>query len=416
MNRCTLCGGPLGSDGRCRDCGLDNTKNDKKYRLNTHNEKTARLHHGDCEDNLNTDHGWSSPAAKKGKPGKAAEKKASAIPNEKRVTGKTAAKTNGEKDSYEQFGTVRKNTKKVKERHATGTVKKKRGPLSRVARWIIILYLINFALSAVFGVIEDADLSGSEIADFLENIFGEMDFESGWEDDISVTVDEVSIGEEEQKDVMEAPEEKMWDTQDEGYFEAELSLGIYTAGYDIPAGTYQVYCPEESAWLHWQNPSDDYSQYECLFSKEEQENYQEVSDDGTCPYFEYSGLIDLEEGGVIYVQDTYCDLLLRGIGDGRDSLKEHEPQMLAENVMLENGMEAGKDFEAGVYDLVLNGEDIGVSITIHIEESDSTYYIYLMEGCETFYHFPFTDGNKIELEVYGADVAENECVKLVPSY
>lgn len=415
MNRCTLCGGPLGSDGRCRDCGLDNTKNDKKYRLNTHNEKSARLHHGDCEDNLNTDHGWDSPE-KKTKTGKEAKKASAAIPNGKRVTGKSTAKTNVEKDSYEQFETVRKNAKKIKERHATGTVKKKRGPLSRVTRWIVILYLLNFVFSAVFGVIEDMDFSGSELSDFLERILWEEEYDSDWEDDVSVSMDTVPIEEAKPEKSQTAPEEKLWDTQDKGYFEAELSMGIYTAGYDIPAGTYQLYCPEESAWLYWQNPSDEYSQYECLFSKEEQEYYREVSDDGTCPYFEYSELIDLEEGGVIYVQDAYSNLLIRGIGDGKDSLKEHEPQMLAEHVMLENGMEAGKDFESGVYDLVLNGEDIGVSITIYIEESDTTYYIYLMEGCETFYNFPFTDGNKIELEVYGADVEEKECVKLVPSY
>lgn len=174
MNRCTLCGGPLGSDGRCRDCGLDNTKNDKKYRLNTHNEKTARLHHGDCEDNLNTDHGWGSQAAKKVKSGKAAEKKVSAIPNEKRVTAqstvKTAAKTNSEKGSYEQFGTVRKNTKKVKERHATGTVKKKGSCLSKLIKWFIILYLVNFLLSGVFGAIESADFSTNQVSEVIERI------------------------------------------------------------------------------------------------------------------------------------------------------------------------------------------------------------------------------------------------------
>lgn len=160
MNRCTLCGGPLGSDGRCRDCGLDNTKNDKKYRLNTHNEKTARLHHGDCEDNLNTDHGWDSPAVRKGKSGKAAGKKGTDIPDGKRMTGQSAAKTNREQEDYEPFGTVRKNTKKMKERHAAGTVKNKRNLPARVLRWIFIIYLINYVLSAVFGMIEHMDVSG----------------------------------------------------------------------------------------------------------------------------------------------------------------------------------------------------------------------------------------------------------------
>ena len=32
--RCTLCGGKLDSHGVCKECGLDNNKNDKNYRVN----------------------------------------------------------------------------------------------------------------------------------------------------------------------------------------------------------------------------------------------------------------------------------------------------------------------------------------------------------------------------------------------
>ena len=32
--RCTLCGGKLDSNGICKECGLDNKKNDKNYRVN----------------------------------------------------------------------------------------------------------------------------------------------------------------------------------------------------------------------------------------------------------------------------------------------------------------------------------------------------------------------------------------------
>ena len=39
MERCTLCGGRL-KDGRCLDCGLDNTKNDKKYNFTERAERT----------------------------------------------------------------------------------------------------------------------------------------------------------------------------------------------------------------------------------------------------------------------------------------------------------------------------------------------------------------------------------------
>jgi hypothetical protein len=46
--QCFLCGGTL-RNGRCTECGLDNTKNDRKYQLNTHNESGAHFHDGGCE-------------------------------------------------------------------------------------------------------------------------------------------------------------------------------------------------------------------------------------------------------------------------------------------------------------------------------------------------------------------------------
>ena len=32
--RCSLCGGKLNSSGICTECGLDNSKSDKNYRIN----------------------------------------------------------------------------------------------------------------------------------------------------------------------------------------------------------------------------------------------------------------------------------------------------------------------------------------------------------------------------------------------
>ena len=32
--RCSLCGGKLNSRGICTECGLDNSKSDKNYRIN----------------------------------------------------------------------------------------------------------------------------------------------------------------------------------------------------------------------------------------------------------------------------------------------------------------------------------------------------------------------------------------------
>ena len=52
MERCRLCYGRV-VNGRCVDCGLDNSKSDKNYRLNTHNPKSVRMHGGDCDAHVN---------------------------------------------------------------------------------------------------------------------------------------------------------------------------------------------------------------------------------------------------------------------------------------------------------------------------------------------------------------------------
>ena len=41
--RCTLCGGKLDSNGICKECGLDNKKNDKNYRVNQSSFPGTRL-------------------------------------------------------------------------------------------------------------------------------------------------------------------------------------------------------------------------------------------------------------------------------------------------------------------------------------------------------------------------------------
>lgn len=86
MEDCRLCGGKLNAAGRCTECGLDNSKSDKKYHLNTHNDKGALLHSGDCEDNLNQDNSWGLFI-----PDKKRKKKRQAVPNRPREKEKSRA-------------------------------------------------------------------------------------------------------------------------------------------------------------------------------------------------------------------------------------------------------------------------------------------------------------------------------------
>ena len=50
--RCSLCGGKLNSNGICTECGLDNNKSDKNYRINQSecdHEPLTHVHYGKNE-------------------------------------------------------------------------------------------------------------------------------------------------------------------------------------------------------------------------------------------------------------------------------------------------------------------------------------------------------------------------------
>ena len=49
--RCSLCGGKLNSDMICTECGLDNTKSDKNYRINQSDCDHMPLTHVHDKDN-----------------------------------------------------------------------------------------------------------------------------------------------------------------------------------------------------------------------------------------------------------------------------------------------------------------------------------------------------------------------------
>lgn len=114
MARCTLCGGKVRAGGICQECGFDNSKNDSKYRLNIHNESGMVFHSGDCEEHLNREHERNDGERKKAS-GKAREKE-------------------------------------LKKQRQTGTVKKKH-PVLRLIRWIIVFLVAAQILGGIVGEI-----------------------------------------------------------------------------------------------------------------------------------------------------------------------------------------------------------------------------------------------------------------------
>lgn len=399
MERCTLCGGKL-ANGRCTECGLDNTKNDKKYRLNAHNEKESRFHSGDCEDNLNQNCDSSKAWGRAGAGGS-------------RSFGKDAAGSGqtGSAAGSGQTGSAMsraRRAKVLKERSKTGTVKKKSG-FSRLVFWIVLLVILfelfGNVLMDMFSESGSSEGVFGSLMDKLTTITGEDD--SDWPEDWQAeeaAVEEVSG---------EKPGEIVWNEQSPGYFEEGLTMGIYTVGYEIPAGVYQMFCDTGTAWLYLYDAEADESEFFALYSPESQESYAESF--GECDYYELSGELKLQEGDVIYVEECDEGVFIKGQGDGEDSLKQHEPQKLPGTVAARDGMEAGTDFEPGVYTVTLGelpDDEYGSAYLRVTSGEDDSYYISLHQAMPVFYRFPFQEGDSIELTCYGTETE----VTLTPSY
>ncbi len=391
MERCRLCGGRL-SGGKCRECGLDNRKNDSKYRLNVHNDKGNPLHQGECWENLNADR-WERK--KKQKP--------SAHPNveRKKKEQKPGAYSNAEGKKKEQSPGAHPNAERKetearrKERQSVGTVKKKR----RAWLWLVLLLVLVINLLPLgIEYLEDHEELTEE---FLQNLLGEGEFYSG--------------GEVFQEQVTERPQRIDWDQTEEGYWKRELTQGCYTVGYEIPQGEYQFICETGTAWIDLLE-GDQVVDYYCLYSQEEQPRYEESVGEA-CPYFERSEPVSLKNGITVYLEDCEESIYIEGIGDIA-SLKEHEAQGLTETVAmradpaaLEGEQVAEKDFPTGVYDLMLENGKGWASVLVENEKTEKYRYISLT-GEEVFFRFPFERGDQVKISYQ----EEGTCVLLAPSY
>ncbi len=358
MKRCTLCGGRL-EDGRCTECGLDNTKNDRRYRLNTHNEQGMVLHEGGCEENLNKVRDEHTALAQRS--------------------------LNEDPDAKEE---KIRTAKKQEKRRQAGTVKKK----NRTVRIVLGVFLVVFVVQ-ILGAILSAltqwpDPSGSD-----------------W-----IREDSADNSLVQEPDKLR-PQAIDWNEQEDGYYETELRCGLYVVGYEIPAGRYQFSCEEGTAWVSW-NQEDGDSDWVSLYSLQTQKDYSEFTDEVTS--YEVSEEIEFSDGAVIYVEDCDETVWMKGIASGL--MEKREPQDL-EEVTLEDGMVVGADIAQGVYDLVVEEQAGGEfrSVGVKLERDQrSLVTVYLNVLQTEFYHLPLEEGTQIHLETY--DDREPLTVRLVPSW
>lgn len=350
MERCILCGGRL-AEGKCTECGLDNTKNDKKYHLNTHNDNKPVFHSGRCEDNLN------------------------------RENKKNDILINAQKSPTPQE--KRKREKKVRERRQAGTVRgggRTRKLLRAVIFFVVLIEILSVAVPVVQKwVMEQFDsYREPEDADF------------SWEDSAAPRPDLVA-----------------WDETVDGYFELELDRGRYEVGSDIPAGEYQITCQNDTANIFWQYPPYDFEEWIYLSSVENQKDYEEYTGEAS-GFYEASEIILLEDGASLMVETCESGLMLKGVGEGADSLKPRKAQGLSDVILEGESFEAGEDFTPGVYDIEL---EEGEYTLLDLNLGENTYIISLYERQPLMRRISFEEGDQMKMDADGETK-----IRLVPSF
>lgn len=406
MERCRLCYGRV-VNGRCVDCGLDNSKSDKNYRLNTHNPKGVRMHGGDCDTHVNKE---TPGGAKKQMTGSAAG----------RTTTKTQANGRGSAAArtYETPRTIPTGgarARQLKKRQATGTVQRRRGK-----KWIVILLVVAvYAIPSVIEIAEDhmdeiretvSSWGDGSLGDLVSEIFGDEQPAQTWED---AAIAEPSDALSDEEKVL--PEKIVWDTEDPLYYEEELQAGFYTAGYDFPAGTYQMTCTSGDALLEWYAADRENGEngYALLLSDAWKEELEVEEDEMYTAYGAHTEVLSFEKDAVIYVWDD-GDVRLEGMKDGEEPLKTRRRQSdLPKSVIVPtDGLESGTDFPEGVYDLCYQGSGFA-SVEVKYEDGN-IFYMELAENNPVVQRIPLEQSG-IAVSVTEYDMNEGDLV-LRPSW
>lgn len=338
----------------------------------------------------------------------------------KRAIRKQAARSEETTKQFSSADAAKKSAVKPKTANAVpaGTAKenkmntKSARPGGKLRRVIVILVALLFLLNAL-GELLDEFFPGflTEMSDMIGERIENAAID-GWNDDDWADDDREDSG-------SGKPELQQWDETADGYLTTELTQGNYFVGYDIPAGEYQLECLEGSAYATWESLEEEGGAYGfvILYSEEKQKDYNTYwGEEEECPWYQLSPVFELSEGMVLNLDHASFGLLLTGVGEGIDSLKDHEPQAATESIYLSDDvtMTAGEDFEAGVYDIciVVDGDTYA---WVDVEKEDgssdgisfSTY-----ENMEEYLRYILEDGDTVTVTTYGTDAE----IMLAPSW
>lgn len=333
--RCTLCGGKLDSNGICTECGLDNTKSDKNYRLNQSECDHEPLTHVHYDKN--------EKPAKQTKPNTPRQSRqnnqsqnAQGYSSQSRQSGQyTQSQTwqnNGGQSWQSSTTTYSGNT------GSAGRKKKKSGKIiSKVLAVIVILNVIFGIFQPLFG-----DIFGNVISEHIEN----TDDYTRSDPYENVTKELLADGES---------------------VSFELTSGDYVVGVHIPEGNYQA------------EVSNDYDTVQ-------------VDDwDSGFYLYEYAGRSDgdylddlrLYSGAIVHISSETTITLNSDNAQTENIFYEDNPLAGQNTVTIREDTVVGPDIPAGVYDLALVSGEGNVDIDIYTEDGEfaESKNLYLGENC-----------------------------------
>lgn len=389
--RCSLCGGKI-VHGRCEDCGLDATKNDSNYKLNQSSCDTEALTHShsneipkplyEPEEQFNRETTYEPETFEDGK---YEQQSFSFGDTSKKKTTSSRKMFDAQKMKQTVYQAAQKNAQRQRDpRRAT-----KLGLIITVV--IIVLSVLAEGAGSIYHYVTN---KVTEVTDGSSSGFSIGDLNFG--DDTSYLDDDTY-------------EYVTYDLSETGDTYGEtLSAGYYKVGVDIPEGTYSISAEAGEGTIHVNDSENGIYIYESLAKDSEYTPDSEAIED-----------IRLYQGAYFEVTDGVT-VVLQTDNAQLSKMKEKIANPLTETVTMDtsNGaktIEAGVDFEAGVYDItVLDGygimEIFVPGYTYEDEEGEeysTTSFFFDTEGvysAKTYKNVVLPKGTRVGVE----DAAEFE--------
>lgn len=317
--RCSLCGGKLNSNGICTECGLDNNKSDKNYRINQSecdHEPLTHVHYGKNE-----------------KPEKQPK------PNTPRQSWQGSQKDNNRQQDRSWQGST---TTYSGNTGSTGRKKvgKKKKPGRIISKIIAVIVIFN----VFFGIFQPM------VSDILDDVI------SGYQENTQ----DYTRSDPYENVTKELP-------ADGESVSFELTSGDYVVGVHIPEGNYQA----DVSYDYDTVQVDDWDSGFYLYE------YAGRTDG------DYLDDLRLYNGAIVHISSQTTITLYSDNAQTENILYENNPLAGQEPLVVKKDLTVGPDLPAGVYDLILVSGEGSVDVDIYTEygESMETKNLYLGENC-----------------------------------